>query len=134
MEDLPMMGVSLAFRSLYLSSRPESERRTNPSVSCEAEQPTDNGSLSVEAEGRLEMRCAVSGVFDGDAAVWGYTTAGGWEGESQEIDQGDEDVAYVYIAPQEPAAEPIPLWVVIIDGFGGVGLWSGEVAVQKAAD
>ena len=132
LEDLPMLGVSLALRSLSVSTRDDVERVQNPTVECSARDGEPGEPLSVEAGGRLPMLCAVSGTYDGDAALWGYTTAGGWEGEAQELDPGDIDKEYVWIAPKEAPDVPVPIWVVSVDGFGGVGLWSGEVEVTPA--
>ena len=132
LEDLPMLGVSLALRSLSVSTRDDAERVQNPTVECSARDGEPGEPLSVEAGGRLPMLCAVSGTYDGDAALWGYTTAGGWEGEAQELDPGDIDKEYVWIAPKEAPDVPVPIWVVSVDGFGGVGLWSGEVEVTPA--
>ena len=132
LEDLPMLGVSLALRSLSVSTRDDVERVQNPTVECSARDGEPGEPLSVEAGGRLPMLCAVSGTYDGDAALWGYTTAGGWEGEAQELDPGDIDKEYVWIAPKEAPDVPVPIWVVSVDGFGGVGLWSGEGEVTLA--
>jgi len=132
LEDLPMEGVSLALRSLAVSTRDDTERLQNPTVSCRSQDGEDGAPLTVEAGGRLTMVCAVSGTYDGDAALWGYTTAGGWEGEAQELDPGDTEKEYVWIAPEEVPEAAVPVWVVSVDGFGGVGLWSGEVEVTAA--
>lgn len=129
LESLPMQGVSLALRSLSVSTRSDGERVTNPTVACRARDGELGDPLIVEAGGRLPMWCAVDGTYDGDGAIWGYTTAGGWEGESQELDNGDTDKEYVFIGPEAVPDGPVPLWVVISDGFGGVGIWEGEVEI-----
>jgi hypothetical protein len=132
LETLPMQGVSLALRTISVSTRSDEQRVQNPTVECRPKGGEVGDPLSVEAGGRLPMWCAVSGTYDGDAAIWGYTTAGGWEGEAQELDNGDTDKEYVWIAPKEAPEAPVQIWVVNADGFGGVALWSGEVTVTPA--
>lgn len=129
LETLPMQGVSLGLRGLSVSTRSDAERVQNPTVECRPKDGEVGDPLSVEAGGRLPMWCAVSGTYDGDAAIWGYTTAGGWEGEAQELDAGDTDKEYVWIAPDEAPAAPVEIWVLNSDGFGGVAMWSGAVTV-----
>lgn len=132
LETLPMQGVSLGLRSISVSTRSDEERVRNPTVACRSEEGELGDALSVEAGGRLPLVCEVSGTYDGDGAIWGYTTAGGWEGEAQELDNGDTDKEYVFIGPDEVPEvpeEPVPVWVVISDGFGGVGIWEGEVEI-----
>jgi hypothetical protein len=129
LETLPMQGVSLALRSISVSTRSDEERVSNPTVACRPKEGELGDPLSVEAGGRLPLWCDVSGTYDGDGAMWGYTTAGGWEGEAQELDNGDTDKEYVFIGPEEVPDALVPIWVVISDGFGGVGIWEGEVEV-----
>lgn len=129
LETLPMQGVSLALRSISVSTRDDDARVTNPTVDCRPRDGEFGDLLTVEPGARLPMWCAVEGAYDGDAAIWGYTTGGGWEGEAQELDNGDTDKEYVFIAPEEVPDDAVSLWVVISDGFGGVGIWEGEVVV-----
>ena len=124
MAALPMEGVSLALRSLLLSTRSPDDRVQNPTVSCTAEAET------VAVGGSLPFTCALEGAFTGFSGAWGYTTAGGWEGEAQVLQEGDTEVEYTYFAPEDPE-EAVSLWVIVVDGEGGVGLWAGAVDVVE---
>lgn len=130
LETLPLQGVSLGLRGISISTRADGERVQNPTVACSLRGGDADAPLVVAPAERLPMRCVVDGTYDGDAAIWGYTTAGGWEGASQELDNGDVDKEYTWIAPSEATETPVPLWVVISDGFGGVGIWEDEVDVS----
>jgi len=118
MEDLPMEGVSLGFRTLSLSTRAAEERAQNPVVSC----APDDGGTEFEAEAEVAWTCTAPGASD----VWGYATGGGWEGASRSVDESGE-ATYTWFAPEE--AGTVTLWMVALDGAGGVGLWTEEVAV-----
>ena len=123
MADLSFEGVSLSLRTLQLSSRSAEERLSNPTVDCTPE----GGELTVEAGEELPFDCAVSGDFDQEAGLWGYTTAGGWGQNVTPLSVTEVSQAYSYFAPDE--AGEVPVWVVIIDGRGGVGLWSETITV-----
>lgn len=132
MEGLPKQGVSLALRSVSVSTRDDAERVQNPTVECRPAGGEVGDPLTVEPRGRLPLDCAVAGRFDGDGAIWGYATAGGFEGDNQEVDDGDVDKRYPWIAPKaEDVDGPVFLWVVVSDGFGGVGIWEGSVEVVE---
>ena len=115
MEDLPIEGTSLALRSLLLSSRDPAERAQNPTISCSTEEET----LEVGTE-RL-FTCDLDGEITQLSAVWGYTTGGGWETSRIELDENQETVEYRWFAPED--AGEVTIWVVLIDGEGGVGMW-----------
>lgn len=124
MADLPIAGVSLGLRTVLASTRSSTARLTNPTIACETETPKLSPGASAE------FTCALTGSFTGFSGVWGYTTAGGWDGANQVITDVNEDaVTYTYFAPEEAAGE-VALWVTAVDGEGGVGLWSGSVTVQ----
>lgn len=130
LEALPMEGVSLAVRWLHASTRPEGERLVNPTISCEVlSQDTDE---PVVAPGEaLDFTCFLEGELTGFAGAWGYTTAGGWEGATYLLDPGVTLIDYVWFAPEEAPADPlVPLWVLVVDGEGGVGLWEGRARVE----
>lgn len=123
MEALPIEGTSLALRSLRLSLRAPDERAQNPTISCSAESDTD--SLEVGEE-RL-FTCTLGGEISRLSAVWGYATAGGWEGSRIELDEGQASVEYRWFAPEDPGE--VTIWVVLIDGAGGVGMWEQVLQV-----
>ncbi len=130
LESLPMVGVSLALRVISVSSRADSARVQNPTVVCRSESGDVDGALEVAAGEQLDLLCAVDGRFDGDGALWGYGTAGRFVGSSQEVDDGDTDKRYSWVAPKQALADPVQIWIVLSDGFGGVGIWEGTVQVQ----
>ncbi len=123
--ELPFEGVSLSLRTLYLSTREDGERLENPTVTCEPE----GGELTATAGDSLLFTCAVSGDFELEAGLWGYTTAGGWGLDFTPLTSAETVQDYRWFAPEE-GGSTVPIWVVIIDGRGGVGLWSGAVAVE----
>lgn len=123
--DLPLEGVSLGLRSVLLSTRSEGERVRNPAVTCTLD---GDDPLVAEAGGELLFTCALEGDITDRSSVWGYATGGGWEGATVALEAGDAEVSYRWFAPEE--AGPVEIWVVAVDGAGGVGLWSAVVAVE----
>ncbi|MEL6346471.1 MAG: hypothetical protein AAFV53_25395, partial [Myxococcota bacterium] len=117
-------GVSLGLRSVLLSTRSPDERLQNPTIDCSAEE------TKLAPGDSVAFTCDLTGSFTGFSAVWGYTTAGGWDGASQLIRDPDEDqITYTYFAPEEEA-DVVDIWLMAIDGEGGVGLWSSTITVQ----
>jgi hypothetical protein len=137
LQDLPMEGVSLATRTLSVSTRADGERHANPDeVSCKLD-----GELSeVDGGRRVPLKCRARGAFDGEAAFYGYSLVGGWEGQSSAIGAADGAVSipYAWVAPPEdpkpsegePAVWPEPLLVVAVDGLGGVGLGQHSISID----
>ena len=123
LEALPMEGVSLAALGLLVSSRGADERRQSPQLTCAVDVP------AVTPGGEVVVTCDVAGDFDDDAGLWGYGTSGGFEAPSVAVGDGDT-VPYVWFAPDEQTAE-VPLWLVLIDGQGGLAVWEGAVAVAR---
>ena len=110
MVDLPLIGVSLASRTVLVSTRADEERLPAPTLDC----ALDADALAT---------CAVSGEFDEDAALWGYTTAGGWGAANIGLAAGDVQQDYLLYPPEEGAAQ---LWIVLADGNGGTATWAGS--------
>lgn len=134
LEALPLEGVSLASWRIDVSVRGPEDRRTHPRLGdCRFTSPSTEA-RTVPEDGRLEATCAVQGPFDADAALWGYATAGGWEGQAVQVDPGSEQAdPYVWIAPEsEGDAEDLGLWIVLTDGLGGLDWKSVDIAVRAA--
>ncbi len=130
MKDLPFQGASLGVRWLYASTRAEGERLENPEISCEVVSQEGEAVPTVVAGESLGFTCFVSGEFDGYAGAWGYATNGGWEGPTYLLDPGVTLLDYTWFAPEEvPEDSTVDLWVVLVDGQGGVGLWEGSAEV-----
>ncbi len=123
--ELPFEGVSLSLRTISLSTRSEAERLVNPTVTCTPQ----TGEMSVAAGEPLMFDCDVTGDFDLEGGLWGYTTAGGWGLDFTPLTAEETTQEYKWFAPDDGGVD-VPIWVVIIDGRGGVGLWSGSVAVE----
>lgn len=124
LETLPLEGVSLGLRSLWLSTRTPEQRNQNPTVNCASE----DKETTVGVLGERLYTCDVAGNFTSSSAVWGYTTAGGWEGSQIELDDGQDSIEYRWFAPEEPGEAT--LWIMVLDGMGGVGLWEESLTVQ----
>ena len=101
LEDLPMEGVSLGLRWLAISTR----ERANPTVDCTA-----------------EGVCQVDGDFSEFSAVYPYSDVPGWETPLVELVPGDTEVELSWVGEENGTA-----WVVVVDGQGGVGLWTGDI-------
>ena len=132
LETLPLEGVSLASWRVDVSVRAQEERRTHPVLGdCLFASPATEP-RTVPPEGRLEATCAVEGPFDADAALWGYATAGGWEGQALQVAPGTTEAdPYIWIAPTEDdAPEALGLWLVLTDGLGGLDWKAVEVEVR----
>ncbi len=119
LRDLPLEGVSLAVRSIDISTR--SNPRINPELVCE-------GPDQAAPAETVEYACEVSGEFDTGASIWGYTSGGAWIGDYVSLSTGDTEVLYSMLAPEEQGE--IQLWLVIIDGAAGTSIWSGSLNVQ----
>lgn len=120
MEDLPIVGTSLAYRTVLVSSR--TERQPNPTLS------TDSAtSLSVEVGGSIELSFTVTGNLGEETKVYGYTTAGGFNTTEQRPDEAG-GVVLTWFAPDE--AGDAALYVIVNDSLGGTALWEASVTVE----
>ena len=119
LEGLPFEGVSLAYRQLNVSMRQSPD--INPSISCEEVS-------EAEPLETVEFLCGLSGNFDKGAAVWGYTTAGAWIGDSVSLSAGDSEISYSLQAPEDTGE--VSLWLVIVDGGVGTEVWSSTLTVR----
>lgn len=113
LQDLPREGVSLGLRWLYVSTR---EGRINPTITC------DEGA-------DFTFNCAIEGDFSEFTAVYPYATTGGWDAAETEVVPGDTSIEVSWF-PND-ADDPADVWVVLVDGQGGVGLWSARVGSNE---
>jgi hypothetical protein len=115
MRELPLTGVSLAVKTMLVSSRPQVERTRNPSI----ELRTDD-ELVVTAGDVLDLSFDV-----GDGTVHAYTTAGAFTDPT--FGARGETIVRWY-TPSLPGA--VDLVVVIEDGVGGTGVWRAIATVR----
>jgi hypothetical protein len=126
LEDLPFAGVSLGLRRVEVSTRDEDDRHQNPTVVGCA--PT-KGDWSVEAGKPIPVSCDWSSESARTIQAFGYTTAGGWEGqEAQDVFEPGV-VDYRWFAPEQAEAD-IPLWIAFVDGDGGLAVWEGAATAE----
>lgn len=136
LERYPLSGVSLASWRVDVSTRDIESRRVHPTLGDCTFASSATTPRTVPAGGRLEVTCAVEGPFDADAALWGYGTAGGWEGQSIQVppDTTEAD-PYTWIAPKDAAdADDLGLWLVLTDGLGGLDWKPVDVTVTEAEE
>lgn len=122
LEDLPMSGVSLAYRTLAVSTR--ADVADNPSVALQGDAPP---SVSVEDEVELTFSVDLSVTATAETLAFGFTTAGGF-GETGYAIGDDGAVTLTWYAPADPGTAT--LYVVVQDGEGGVGTWVQNLVVE----
>jgi len=117
LEALPLSGVSVARKSLWISNRDDEERRENPEIL-----PQFDGPLEGSATEPLALTFAISG----DATEgYGYATGGGFE--MSEYTVLDGALSMSWYAPE--AAGEYTLWVIVQSDEGGSTVWSSTVQV-----
>ncbi len=119
LEELPIYGVSLSQRRIRVAGVPL--QATNPTLSCE-------GPSEGVVEEEMAFSCTIEGEFEDQAAVYGYATSGGWQGQFVQILDGMVRVDYSYFPSEEPG--PVDLYLVLQDGNGGSALWEATIDVQ----
>jgi hypothetical protein len=117
MKDLPLAGVSLAYKSLWVSENELETRAQNPILT-----PDFDASDALEAGETRTLCFSVSGeATDG----YGYASAGGFSDVEFEVKDGT--VSLDYVAPDD--AESVTLWVVVQSESGGSALWTSTLEV-----
>ena len=117
MTDLPLDGVSLARRSLWMSNRPLEERMQNPTVTADFSEPP-----VVSPEDSEDLCFSVEGATD----AYGYASAGGFS--ETEVGVEDGQLTLQYTAPED--ATEVDLWVVVQSDDGGAAVWTGSLVVE----
>ena len=118
LEALPLSGVSVARKSLWVSNRDEEERRENPAILPQFDSP-----LQGRVAEPLELAFDISG---GATEGYGYATGGGFE--MSEYTVLDGVLSMSWYAPE--AAGEYTIWVIAQSDEGGSAVWSSTVQVQ----
>ena len=120
MPDLPTNGTGLAYQLITTSL--EEERHQNPSI-----QSSPNNPDTLEKGEPFTLEFRVSGTFTDDARLYNYISAGGFEMTDTFVNV--DDCTFLNgVAPEK--SEVVTIWVVLLDGFGGVDVWSKEMEVR----
>jgi hypothetical protein len=123
LKDLPFDGVSLAFRTVWLSDREEKERRTNPVITPNFKLPDQASSAE-----NIELLFGVESNQE-SVQAYGYATAGGFGAPENPVLEGEVTPIW-YPAPEEmeETAETVRFWVAVQDEEGGVAVWTDALA------
>ena len=128
---LPSEGVSLAFRSLLVSTRAEEERVRHPEL-----EPlfTD---LEMEPGGTMELPFSyvLNGIPNEDSRIYGYATKGGFMSNDPinsllGTETGETTLSWSTDEGEEEG--PTKIYVILENGEGGIEIWTGEGSVGSA--
>ena len=120
MPDLPTNGTSLAYQLITTSLSDEPHQ--NPSI-----QSSPNNPESLEKGKPFALEFRVSGTFTDDARLYNYISSGGFEMTDTFVNV--DDCTFLNgVAPEKD--DQVTIWVVLLDGFGGVDVWTKEMAVR----
>ena len=120
MSELPMEGVSLAYQVLTASLSDSPHQ--NPSLEPDADNPSE-----LSRGTAFELTFDVDGVFSDQAQLYGYVSAGGFKTLNTFIEPG-ETVTIKGTTPE--SGDSIRVWAILVDGFGGVGVWTSEFSLN----
>jgi hypothetical protein len=120
MTDVPTSGTSLAYQLITtsLSDAPHE----NPTIMASPENATfltKNEAFSLEFQ--------VRGTLTEDARLYNYISAGGFEMTDTFV-TADECTFLNGVAPEKE--DQVTVWVVLLDGLGGVDVWSTQMEVR----
>ncbi|MEE2750772.1 MAG: hypothetical protein VX519_05035 [Myxococcota bacterium] len=121
--DLPMEGVALARRSLWVSMREPEVRRKNLEFELQSELPEEVDASKTDAQQEVSLKFSVG--TEG-AVAYGVTTAGGFT--VTEAETIDGVIELVWVAPEK--AGKVRMWVVFEDDSTGGAVWSNTILVQ----
>lgn len=121
MADLPMVGVSLAYRRLSVSENSPEERHANPTIT-----PVFEENLTWKREQKFTLDFTVDGTFSEEARAFNYMTGGGFK--TTDTQSFEDTLSLSGFAPEE--AGNTDIWVILNDGLGGVAVWFGNAEVQ----
>lgn len=120
MAELPTTGTSLAYQ-LVTTSLSETPHE-NPTIMASPENPTF---LTKDEAFSLEFQ--VRGALTEDARLYNYISAGGFEMTDTFVTP-DECTFLNGVAPEKE--DQVTIWVVLLDGLGGVDVWSTQMEVR----
>jgi len=118
LEDLPMQGVSLGRRSLWVSQRASDERRQNPRIQAGFDE-----TIPVVSGETAQLCFATDGIAE---EAYGYATAGGFT--ETVVDVIDGVLELDYAASKESGAADV--WVLVQSEDQGSVVWSGTLEVE----
>ncbi len=121
MASLPKEGTSLAFTSLYVSTRAADQRHVNPVITVSPEAP------AVAAGKTVDIEVQIAGELGSEARVWGYATEGGFMRPS---DRPNSKLLaeLAWVAPE--SAGSADGFILVVDGEGGGALWEGTLTAE----
>ena len=94
----------------------------NPSI-----QSSPNNPEFLEKGKPFALEFRVSGTFTDDARLYNYISSGGFEMTDTFVNV--DDCTFLNgVAPEKD--DQVTIWVVLLDGFGGVDVWTKEMAVR----
>jgi hypothetical protein len=124
--ELPIEGTSMAFRSLLVSGREESDRVRHPEIT-----PLFDGELFQEPGGTVDLDFSyeLNGTPNEDSRIYAYATRGGFMSNDPinsllQLEEGETTVAWSTNEDEEQGAARI--YVILENGEGGIGIWAGE--------
>ena len=128
LNDLPFDGVSLSFRSLNLSLRPEEERIQNPVMQPMFETPL---SMPLGESQILDFSYSLNGVPTEDSLVYGYATAGSFSESDRRRTQLQEQAgafSLEWFSSEEPQEGEV--FIILENGLGGTGIWTSTASIE----
>ena len=120
MTETPSTGTSLAYQ--LITSSLSDTPHTNPTI---RPNPANPGVLDRDEAFSLEFR--VTGTLSEDARLYPYISAGGFEMTDTFVTTDDCTILNG-VAPKK--GDEVTIWVVLLDGFGGVDVWSSQLEVR----
>ena len=122
LRDLPMDGVSLAWRAMTITSANERNRETNPTIA-----PRFSPPVQAAPGASVDLQFDVDGVFS-DGLVYPLTTL--WGFQTAYTETGPAVPTLRWVAPDSEGRATGHIYAVIDDGQGGQAVWFGPAEVQ----
>lgn len=119
LQELPLEGVTAAFRLARITELPPEERAPNPVFTEVPELPTEAVAPGTEVE--------LAWTAPGAAIASGVTTWGAFGAVNRLVSEAG-NVAVSWFAPDEPGESR--LYLVVDDDHGGTAVWRGSVQVS----
>ena len=120
MTELPMEGVSLAYQLITTSVT--DTPHANPVIEPDSDNPTE-----LKRGKDFELTVDVSGDFSDQAEFYNYISAGGFKNSSLFITD-NQTLKVEGVAPK--SGDSVTIWLVLVDGFGGIAVWTQAFPVN----